>query len=57
MSIHMISKINSEMDFIQALKNEKEKIKTLNENIIKQIDNNRNILNLLKSKKERRYKN
>ena len=54
MSIHMISKINSEMDFIQALKNEKEKIKTLNENIIKQIDNNRNILNLLKSKKERR---
>ena len=59
MSIHMISKINSEMDFIQALKNEKEKIKTLNENIIneniiKQIDNNRNILNLIKSKKERR---
>ena len=54
MSIHMISKINSEMDFIQALKNEKEKIKTRNENIIKQIDNNRNILNLLKSKKERR---
>ena len=54
MSIHMISKINSELDFIQALKNEKEKIKTNNENIIKQIDHNRNILNLLKSKKERR---
>ena len=54
MSIHMISKINSEMDFIQAIKDEKEKIKLHNENIIKQIDNNRNILNLLKSKKERR---
>ena len=54
MSLHMISKINSEMDFIQALKNEKQKIKSANENIIKQIDNNRNILNLLKTKKERR---
>ena len=54
MSLHMISKINSEMDFIQALKNEKQKIKLANENIIKQIDNNRNILNLLKTKKERR---
>ena len=50
----MISKINSEMDFIQAIKDEKEKIKLHNENIIKQIDINRNILNLLKSKKERK---
>ena len=54
MSLHMISKINSEMDFIQALKNEKQKIKSANENIIKQIDNNLNILHLLKTKKERR---
>ena len=54
MSLHMISRINSEIEFMQALKDETKKIKTKNEEIIKQLENNINILNSLKSKKERR---
>jgi len=54
MSLHMISKINSEIEFMQALKDETKKIKLKNEDIIKQLENNINILNSLKSKKERR---
>jgi len=54
MSLHMISKINSEIEFMQALKDETKKIKLKNEEIIKQLENNINILNSLKSKKERR---
>ena len=54
MSLHMISKINSEIEFMQALKDETKKIKSKNEEIIKQLENNINILNSLKSKKERR---
>ena len=53
MSLHMISKINSEIEFMQALKDETKKIKLKNEEIIKQLENNINILNSLKSKKER----
>ena len=54
MSLHMISKINSEIDFMQSLKEETRKIKSKNEEILKQIETNINILNSLKSKKERR---
>jgi hypothetical protein len=50
----MISRINSEIEFMQALKDETKKIKSKNEEIIKQLENNINILNSLKSKKERR---
>ena len=39
---------------MQALKDETKKIKSKNEEIIKQLENNINILNSLKSKKERR---
>ena len=53
-SLHMVSKINSEMDFLRVIKEEKIKIKSQNEFVIKQIDNNLNILNILKSKKTRR---
>ena len=54
MSLHLISKINSEIDFMQALKEKTNSVKAQNEQILSQIDNNLNILNSLKSKKERR---
>ena len=54
MSLHMISKINSEIDFMKALKEKTHNVKTQNEQILTQIENNINILNSLKSKKDRR---
>ena len=54
MSLHLISKINSEIDFMQALKEKTNSVKAQNEQILSQIDNNLNILNSLKSKKDRR---
>ena len=50
----MISKINSEIDFMKALKEKTHNVKTQNEQILTQIENNINILNSLKSKKDRR---
>ena len=54
MSLHMISKINSEIIFMQALKDEQNKIKLENEKILKQIETSRTILNNLRIKKEKR---
>ena len=54
MSLHMISKINSEIDFMQALKDETKKIKLKNEEIVKDLENNINTINALKLKKDRR---
>ena len=54
MSLHMISKINSEIDFMQALKDETRKIKAKNEQIVKELENYINIISGLKSKKDRR---